>query len=188
LPNYHEEMLAKLVFCFENEPTKNEHVSGAQDAIGICMSGLTRHFYDRHYWPEKIETCHNDDVLDWLEQHICLIPTFPRPEGFSVIKETHIDAEGVRALADAADACWTAIMAKDLHAFAKAYQASFEAQIKMFPLMMSTQLQIHIDEYKDRVLAYKLSGAGGGGYIAAVYDGAMPEEALPITIRRRHLD
>jgi cytidyltransferase-like protein len=188
LPNYHEEMLAKLVFCFENEPTKNEHVSGAQDAIGICMSGLTRHFYDRHYWPEKIEACHDDKVLSWLEQHICLIPTFPRPNGFSVIKETHISYEGVKALSDAANECWDAIMAMDLEAFARAYQASFEAQISMFPLMMSDEIKRYIDKYGDKILAYKLSGAGGGGYVAAVYDGDMPEGALPITIRRRHLD
>lgn len=42
LPNYNEEMLARLLFCFENEPTKKGHISGAQDAIGICVSGLCR--------------------------------------------------------------------------------------------------------------------------------------------------
>jgi cytidyltransferase-like protein len=185
LPNYHEEMLAKLVFCFENEPTKNEHVSGAQDAIGICMSGLTRHFYDRHYWPDKIEVCHDNDILSWLESHICLIPTFPRPDGFSVIQETHISADGVQALAAAADKCWDAIMAKDLTAFAAAFQASFQAQVAMFPRMVPEQLRPYIEQWRNRVLALKLSGAGGGGYIAAVIDGPLPDGALPITIRRR---
>jgi cytidyltransferase-like protein len=185
LPNYHEEMLAKLVFCFENEPTKNEHVSGAQDAIGICMSGLTRHFYDRHYWPDKIEVCHDNDILSWLESHICLIPTCPRPDGFSVIQETHISADGVQALAAAADKCWDAIMAKDLTAFAAAFQASFQAQVAMFPRMMPEQLRPYIEQWRNRVLALKLSGAGGGGYIAAVIDGPLPDGALPITIRRR---
>jgi mevalonate kinase len=79
-------------------------------------------------------------------------------------------------------------MEKDLTAFAAAYQASFQAQVEMFPLMMSADLQKYIDAYRDRILAYKLSGAGGGGYIAAVYDGTMPDGALPITIRRRQLD
>ena len=46
LPAYNEEMLARLLFCFENDPENKGHVSGAQDAIGICMSGLTRHYYD----------------------------------------------------------------------------------------------------------------------------------------------
>ncbi len=187
LPNYHEEMLAKLVFCFENEPTKNEHVSGAQDAIGICMSGLNRHFYDRHYWPEKIESCHDDKILSWLEGHICLIPMFPRPDGCSVIANSNINANDVAALAAAADKCWTAIMNMDLNAFAEAYQASFQAQIALFPAMMSPEVQKYIDAYRDKALAWKMAGAGGGGYLALVYDGERPANAIPITIRRRSL-
>jgi galactokinase/mevalonate kinase-like predicted kinase len=187
LPNYHEEMLAKLVFCFENEPTKQEHVSGAQDAIGICMSGLNRHFYDKHYWPEKIESCQDEKILSWLEQHICLIPMFPRPAGCSVIKGCKITAEGVKALSTAAAECWNAIMNMDLQAFAKAYQASFEAQISMFPAMMSAEIEKYIEKYRDQVLAWKMSGAGGGGYLAVVFDGDMPNGGIPITIRRRCL-
>ena len=49
LPNYDPEKLAKLVFCFENEPEKGGHISGAQDAIGIYIPGLSRHYYDNHY-------------------------------------------------------------------------------------------------------------------------------------------
>jgi cytidyltransferase-like protein len=187
LPNYHEEMLAKLVFCFENEPTKQEHVSGAQDAIGICMSGLNRHFYDKHYWPEKIESCQDEKILSWLEQHICLIPMFPRPAGCSVIKGCKITAEGVKALSTAAAECWNAIMNMDLQAFAKAYQASFEAQISMFPAMMSAEIEKYIEKYRDQVLAWKMSGAGGGGYLAVVFDGDIPNGGIPITIRRRCL-
>ncbi|MDE6504023.1 MAG: adenylyltransferase/cytidyltransferase family protein, partial [Muribaculaceae bacterium] len=36
LPPYNEEMMARLLFCFENNPENQGHVSGAQDAIGIC--------------------------------------------------------------------------------------------------------------------------------------------------------
>ncbi len=185
LPNYDEEMLAKLVFCFENEPTKQEHVSGAQDAIGICMSGLNRHYYNRHYWPEQIERCHDEKILSWLEAHICLIPMFPRPAGTSVIEGCKISAEGVKALSSAAADCWNAIMNMDLPAFAKAYQASFEAQIAMFPAMMNYRIKEYIDQYRNQVLAWKMAGAGGGGYLAVVYDGQKPEAGLPIKIRRR---
>jgi cytidyltransferase-like protein len=185
LPNYDEEMLAKLVFCFENEPTKQEHVSGAQDAIGICMSGLNRHYYDRHYWPEKIERCHDEKILTWLEEHICLIAMYPRPQGTSVIEGCKISTEGVKALSSAAADCWTAIMNMDLQKFAQAYQASFEAQIAMFPAMMSYRVKEYIDKYRNQVLAWKMSGAGGGGYLAVVYDGQMPEGGIPIKIRRR---
>lgn len=184
LPDYNPEMLAKLVFCFENEPEKDGHISGAQDAIGICIPGLSRHYYDHHYWPEKIETVHDEAVLSWLEEHLCLIPMFPRPAGTSVVAGSRIDEAGVRALTTAAAACWEAILARDLPAFAAAFRASFEAQTAMFPAMVSEAVQQWIDRYKGKALAWKLSGAGGGGYLALVCE-TIPVEGIRIKIRRR---
>ena len=41
LPNMDPETLAKLVFCFENDPERSDGIiSGAQDAIGICVPPL----------------------------------------------------------------------------------------------------------------------------------------------------
>lgn len=185
LPNDNSETLAKLLFCFENEPTKQSHVSGAQDAIGICMPGLCRHYYDNNYWPEKIESCHDEAILSWLEEHLCLIPMFPRREGVSVVVGKQISAEGVKHLSAAADACWVAIMARNLEAFASAFQSSFEAQIAMFPSMMQPGVQDYIDRYKGRALAWKMAGAGGGGYLALVCrPDDMPSEGIRIRIRR----
>lgn len=184
LPDYNPEMLAKLVFCFENEPEKDGHISGAQDAIGICIPGLSRHYYDHHYWPEKIETVHDEAVLSWLEEHLCLIPMFPRPAGTSVVAGSRIDEAGVRALTTAAAACWEAILARDLPAFAAAFRASFEAQTAMFPAMVSEAVQQWIDRYKEKAMAWKLSGAGGGGYLVLVCE-TIPVEGIRIKIRRR---
>ena len=185
LPNDNSETLAKLLFCFENEPTKQSHVSGAQDAIGICMPGLCRHYYDNNYWPEKIESCHDEAILSWLEEHLCLIPMFPRREGVSVVVGKQISAEGVKHLSAAADACWVAIMARNLEAFASAFQSSFEAQIAMFPSMMQPGVQDYIDRYKGRALAWKMAGAGGGGYLALVCrPDDMPSEGIRLRIRR----
>ena len=186
LPNYDPEKLAKLVFCFENEPEKGGHISGAQDAIGICIPGLSRHYYDNHYWPEQIETIHDEATLAWLEEHLCMIPTFPRPEGTSVVAGCHIDEMGVKALSSAAERCWTAILNHDLSAFAEAYQASFEAQIAMFPAMVTPEVQAYIEQYRDKALAWKLSGAGAGGYLALVVE-KIPEEAIRLKIRRREM-
>lgn len=184
LPNYDPEKLAKLVFCFENEPEKDGHISGAQDAIGICIPGVSRHYYDNHYWPEKIETVHDEQILAWLESHLCLIPMFPRPAGTSVVAGSKIDEKGVKALTTAAAACWDALMERDLQGFAAAFKASFEAQIAMFPAMVTADVQEWIDRYKDQALAWKLSGAGGGGYLALVCE-VPPVEAIRIKIRRR---
>ena len=186
LPNYDPEKLAKLVFCFENEPEKDGHISGAQDAIGICIPGVSRHYYDNHYWPEKIETVYDEQVLSWLESHLCMIPMFPRPAGTSVVEGCKIDEEGVKALSTAAEQCWEAILKCDLQAFAAAFKASFEAQTTMFPAMLSNGVEEWIERYKDKALAWKLSGAGGGGYLALVCE-VPPVEAIRVKIRRREM-
>ncbi len=185
LPNYNEEMLARLLFCFENDPENKGHVSGAQDAIGICMSGLTRHLYDGHYWPSRIESCHDEEVLSWLENHICLVPMFPRRPGCSVVEGKDINAAKVEALTSAAARCWDAIVSRDLQAFAKAFADSFDAQVAMFPAMMQEGVADYIEKVRPDVLAWKMTGAGGGGHLCCVIDGKLPEGGIPVKIRRK---
>ena len=190
LPNMDPEMLAKLVFCFENDPERSDGIiSGAQDSIGICIPGLCRHYYNNRFWPEKIETCQDEGVLSWLESHLIMIPMEPRRPGCSVVEGKDITREKVLALAKAADECWTAIMNKNLDAFAKAYRDSFNAQVAMFPAMIQGCVQSYIDKYKDQILAWKMPGAGGGGYLACVVENAEQfvqdtPEAIILTIRR----
>lgn len=185
LPNYNEEMLARLLFCFENDPENEGHVSGAQDAIGICMSGLVRHYYDGHYWPSRIESCHDEEVLSWLENHVCLVPMFPRRPGCSVVEGKDITPEKVADLASAAARCWDAILACDLEAFATAFRDSFDAQVAMFPAMMQPGVKGYIDSWRDKALAWKMLGAGGGGHLAIVVDHVPEEGVIPIKIRRK---
>lgn len=192
LPDMDAEMLAKLVFCFENDPERSDGIiSGAQDAIGICIPGLCRHHYDARFWPDKIEQCKDEKILCWLESHLCLVPMFPRKNGCSVVENKDIIETKVKALAKAADDCWEAIMRTDLKAFSAAYRASFEAQISMFPAMIQPGVQDYINHYSamDGVLAWKMPGAGGGGYLALVIENAnifcqSVTEAIPLTIRR----
>ena len=217
--NMDPEMLARLVFCFENHPERTGgHISGAQDAIGICVPGLCRHYYDNRFWPAKIETCYDEAVLSWLEAHLCMIPMFPRRPGCSVVEGKRLTRPNVEALAAAAEACWAAILRRDLMGFAAAYKASFEAQVALFPGMINPSfpdgrrvgedrsaatlglapavaddgflptVQAYIDKYSAMpgVLAWKMPGAGGGGYLALVCTSpdAFPEGAIPLTIRR----
>ncbi len=190
LPNMDPEMLAKLVFCFENDPERSDGIiSGAQDAIGICMPGLCRHYYNNRFWPEKIEVCSDEVVLSWLEAHLVMIPMEPRRPGWSVVEGKDITREKVLALAGAADRCWTAIISRNLEAFAQAYRDSFDAQVAMFPAMVQGSVPYYIEHYRDSVLAWKMPGAGGGGYLACVvFDTpafvAEHPEAIALTIRR----
>ena len=192
LPNMDPETLARLVFCFENHPEREDGIiSGAQDAIGICVPGLCRHYYDNHFWPDKIETCEDEAVLTWLESHLCMIPMDPRRPGCSVVEGMDITPSKVATLAATADRCWDAIMNMDLHAFAEAYRDSFEAQVAMFPAMVQGCVQSYIDKYgaREEVLAWKMPGAGGGGYLACVVRDlaafcAEHPEAIALKIRR----
>lgn len=212
LPNMDPEMLAKLVFCFENDPERSDGIiSGAQDSIGICIPGLCRHYYNNRFWPEKIEVCSDEAVLSWLEGHLVMIPMEPRRPGCSVVEGKDITLPKVQALAAAADRCWEAIMKKDLSGFADAYRASFEAQVSMFPGMVRPvvtgagipdqvgydrktvghDVQSVIDYWANvpGVLAWKMPGAGGGGYLACVVEDASAfssanPEAIRLTIRR----
>ena len=203
LPKMDPEMLARLVFCFENNPEREDkHISGAQDSIGICVPGLCRHYYDNSFWPTKVEYTNDEMTLRFLEQHLVMIPMEPRKAGCSVVEGKDITPEKVTALADAAEACWNAIIAKDLTAFAAAYKASFNAQIAMFPGMVTptyigreeqdnTYIQRTIEKYSlmEDVLAWKMPGAGGGGYLALVVSDAKTfcqdhEEAFDLHIRR----
>ena len=195
LPNMDPETLARLVFCFENHPEREDGIiSGAQDAIGICIPGLCRHYYDNHFWPERIETCEDERVLTWLESHLIMIPMEPRKPGCSVVEGQDITEEKVNALATAADNCWDAVLRTDLPAFAAAYKASFEAQTAMFPAMIQGCVQDYIDRYSqmEDVLAWKMPGAGGGGYLACVVTDAEHfcaehPEAIALHIRRSGL-
>lgn len=206
LPDMDPETLAKLVFCFENDPERSDGIiSGAQDSIGICVPGLARHHYDNRFWPDRIETCDDEATLSWLENRLCLIPLEPRRPGCSVVEGRQIDAPRVQALAQAADDCWSAIMAHDTDAFARAYLASFEAQTAMFPGMVyptdsnapDTAEKPHaiadaITHWSavPGVKAWKMPGAGGGGYLALVVEDAPSfcrnhAEAIALKIRRK---
>ena len=193
LPNMDPEMLAKLVFCFENDPERGDgFISGAQDSIGICIPGLCRHWYNNRFWPERIETCQDEMVLQWLEQHLVMIPMEPRRPGCSVVEGKDITEPKVRALADAADRCWQAIMDRNLEAFAKAYADSFDAQVAMFPAMIQGCVQDYINRYRSEVMAWKMPGAGGGGYLACVVSDAQVfakthPESIRLTIHRAGL-
>ena len=202
LPDMQPEMLARLVFCFENHPEREDGlISGAQDSIGICVPGLSRHYYNGHFWPERIETCTDEDTLSWLERHLCLIPLKPRQAGCSVVAGKDITPAKVQALTKAADACWEAIQQRDFMGFAAAYKDSFDAQVAMFPAMVhpvfpngSTTDYIAdvIAQWSalPDVAAWKMPGAGGGGYLALVVKDAATfcmahQEAIPLQIRRQ---
>ena len=182
IPDGDRETLAKMLFRFENPPG-SPYVSGSQDAIGIVMPGLNRLNYDGDYWPSSIESVKEKEILDFIEKNLWLIPLAPREQKYDVLAKTDISAEKVATLAQAADECWQAILDCDIDRWGKACTASFDAQVQMFPYMISEHVRKAIEEYKDLVKGYKITGAGGGGYLVLINDTPI-EEAIQIRIRR----
>ncbi len=182
LPADDPEKLAKILFAYDNPPGTQE-VSGSQDSIGIAMPGLNKADYAGKYWPEKITSVQDESILQFIEQSLYLIPLGPRSPNFHVLHGTRIDTAGAKALSDAAESCWQAILSKDLAGFGHFVRAGYEAQIAMFPNMVSDSMPELIDKYRQTALGWKVSGAGGGGYLILVSEKPI-EHAVRIIIRR----
>ena len=182
LPAGQPEKLAKMLFAFENPPG-TKIFAGSQDSIGIIYPGLNRLDYTGNYWPEKITPQTDEKILRWLEQHLCLLPLGPRVANFDVFKGKSLTAPKARALARAAAGCWQAIQKMDAAAFGAQLRASFEAQISLFPAMSNPTIRKMIRQYAQTTLGWKLSGAGGGGYLVLVSQKPVPG-AVQLKIRR----
>lgn len=183
IPSGDKEQLAKILFSFENPPG-TQVIAGSQDSIGIVMPGLNRLEYTGEYWPKNIISIYNEDVLSWIQEHLYLITLGPRHNHYNVLDNTVINKENAEALQIAADGCWEAILKNDLEKFGKYFRESFLAQIKMFPNMLDDDIVKVIDKYKHSAYGWKLSGAGGGGYLIFVAEKNIPG-AIKIKIRRK---
>lgn len=182
LPTADPEKLAYILFCVDNPPGTVE-VSGSQDSIGIAMPGLNKANYTGKYWPESIDKVRDELTLQFVEQSLYLIPLGPRESGYNPLAKQHITTENAKALADAAEGAWQAILAHDRRAFGDFTRQAFEAQVKMFPFMAGEMVYNLIDRYRDQALGWKLSGAGGGGYLILVADEPI-EKGIRVVVRR----
>ena len=182
LPLEKPEKLAKTLFRYDNDPGTTE-VSGSQDSIGITMPGINKFFYDKgKYWPSRFETISDLKTIKWLEDRLYMLTLWPRPDGYNVLSDTCINTENVKKLADAAELAWEGLINMDFEKFTDGFLNSFRSQVRMFPKMMNPEIQKIIDQYHDKAKAWKLSGAGGGGYLILISEKEIPN-AFRIKIR-----
>ncbi len=182
LPAGDHEKLAKILFCYDNPPG-TEEISGSQDAIGIVFPGLAKANYAGEYWPTSIVEYRDELALQFVENALYLITLGPRHSEYAVLDDTRINEQRAHALAAAADDCWNAIHQRDIYAFGQSIRDGFEAQVAMFPNMMNETVATLIEQYRDISLGWKLSGAGGGGYLILVSDKPI-ENAVRVVARR----
>lgn len=182
IPDGDKEHLAKVLFSYENFPGE-DYISGSQDALGIVLPGLNYYWYNGGFWPEKIEKYIENDLLSWLEEHIYLLPLQPRHSELHVTDGAEITLEKVKNLSDAAQRFWEALRNRDFKALGQAMTASFKAQTALYPNMLNEEIVQEIASLPQFVAGYKLSGAGGGGYLVLLSDTPI-EKTLKIRIRR----
>ncbi len=163
IPAGNREELAKLLFCVDNPPGTTA-ISGSQDQLGLLLPGLNKLNYDNGFWPVSIESITDDETLSYVAEHLYLVPLPQRQKGYDVLGNTNINYASAKKLADATEACWQAIKDRDTKAWGEAMRIGFEAQIEMYPNMLTEEMCNAIEEYRDIAYGWKVTGCGGGGY------------------------
>ncbi len=181
LPHGEPERLAKILFGVENPPG-TKIISGSQDQLGILLPGLNKLNYDKGYWPVSIETIKTPEILRFIEKNLYLIQLPQRNYEYNVFAEQHISEAAARRLAEASEAAWQAILKQDVKAWGLATKMCFEAQLEMLPLIATNEVRETIERYRDQAYGWKMTGAGGGGYLILIADKPIPG-AIQIHVR-----
>ncbi len=161
--------LARTLFCVDNPPG-TENISGSQDQLGLLLPGINKLNYDNGYWPVSIDSIRDRETLSFIEKSIRLVALPQRRAGYTPFENRNITAEGAKALAKATEGIWTAIKNHDVVNWGACTTESFEAQTRMFPSMISAEITEAIEKYRSVAKGWKITGAGGGGYLVLITD------------------
>lgn len=173
IPPGNREELARMLFCMENPPG-TKVISGSQDQLGLLLPGLNKLNFDNGYWPVSIESRTDSETLDFVVQHLFLITLPQRKEDYDVLGTSAVNAKSAKKLSEATEACWNAILARDVKTWGEATAKCFEAQLEMFPAMLTPEITRTIEQYRDKAYGWKVSGCGGGGYLLLISDQEIP--------------
>jgi cytidyltransferase-like protein len=175
-PEGDQERNSRLLFGAENPPGK-KYISGSQDHIGLLFPGINSLYYNGGYWPEKIESTIDADICNWMSEVLHLVPLEPRPEGYDPLKVMHLEKKLVRELGEAGDACWEAILRKDITGLGQGLTNTFLSWRKILPLTVPDWV---MSEMETKYLPYfpgAITSGSGGGYVIVAsenpVDGAM---------------
>ncbi len=96
------------------------------------------------------------------------------------LQKQKINIESTTRPADSTEAAEATILSKNIVKWEKAANDCFTARLEMFPCMPNSNLYEYVSRVKDSVYGWKLTGAGGGGYLILI-----SEKTVPYAIRVR---
>lgn len=152
---------AHQLFCCDNPPG-TPMISGPQDAIGLCVPGLTLLEYSGEWWPSNITRDTSEASARFIEENVRLVRLPSRDTNYNPLKETRFTEAGVRRLREATYLCWKAIQEQDSALLGHAFNECRLAQDSLLPGMFPPVAE-DIQKLLNRCGNVKLSGAGGGG-------------------------
>jgi cytidyltransferase-like protein len=172
---------AKILFGAENPPGK-EYVSGSQDHLGLLMPGVTRLYYNGGYWPERIDSCIDEDICDWLSGVVHLIPLEPRPDGYNPLKIMHLEKPLIKELGEAGGLCWESILKKDVIGLGRALTDTLLSWKRILPLTVPEWVMNELETKYLPCYPGAITSGAGGGYVVVVSEKDI-EGAIKIKVR-----
>ncbi|MCQ2352896.1 MAG: adenylyltransferase/cytidyltransferase family protein [Victivallaceae bacterium] len=169
IPVGDREQLAKMLFCVDNPPG-TVAISGSQDQLGLLLPGLNKLNYDNGFWPVSIDSVTDPEKLKFVADHLYLVAMPQRRNGYDVLGDTHIDLATAQIMAETTDRAWNSIMNGDTKAWGEATREFLDAQLKMFPRMLTPEISEAIEFYRNTAYGWKITGCGGGGYLVLISD------------------
>ena len=167
--------LARCIFAIENPPG-SKYISGVVDQLGICLPGINRLFFDNDYWPYKIESINDESIIKWLQSHVYLKKTIPRPIGYEVIcGNENFSKDLIQRQSNLGENIWKDLQNKDLNSLGENINRVHDLQKQIIPGYESEYITSIIQQTKKQHLGCKIMGAGGYGYIMVITDTPSPD-------------
>lgn len=164
---------AELLFAADNPPDK-PHLSGAIDAYGLAIPGVTLCVYTPgEARPRSIESAPLAAAA-WLAGRLWLYPTPARPAGFTCITDLRPPVHVLIDLAAATERVWAAVLMHDLRSLQEAIDDANDLACGVESRALTPAIEGVLHGLRRQGWAGIIQGAGGGGYVLAVGDGPPP--------------
>lgn len=180
LPDEPPEKLVRQLYEAENKD-KSEP-SGSQDMIGLIYPGINRLDFDYEheggYFPVNIESYNDQEIANWLEDILYILPVNMRPDGYNPLERKNIDPEWVRRLSKSGKDCFDAVVNKDINMLGQSMNECMQAWHTLLPdILKHHTLRLNLVSllkyYQANYPGAMYSGCGGG-YLYVVSEKKVP--------------